>query len=480
MNETVDPDSVAKATPTWPIPAREITLAPAPKRYRLGKIALAVALAAALIALGLRLENIGPSTFEASAPTAPSGPPPQTVRAGAAVIGDMPITIDALGTVTPLATVTVKTQISGKLMEVGYQEGQLVKEGDFLAQIDARPFEATLAQAQGQLAKDTALYQQAQADLARYQTLVKQDSISHQQVEDQAFLVTQDKAAMASDQAQIDAAKLNISYAHIVSPITGRVGLRSVDAGNYVQPTDPTGLVVITRLDPISVIFSTPEDNWPRITHRFNSGAKLPVTVFDRSNVKPLSTGVLTTFDNQADISTGTFRLRATFPNPDDALFPSQFVNVRLLVDTMTGAVLVPNAAIQIGSPGSFVYVVNEDDTVSVRKIVTGPADSSRTVVSSGLAVGEKVVTDGADRLREGSKVRLAPARPDAGQAGADGSVPASSGPGAVDPSASRQHRHRRDGQGASDAAGGAAVPESAGAAAAAPAASSRSPSATP
>jgi len=310
------------------------------------------------------------------------------VRAAAAVIGEMPITIDALGTVTPLATVTVKTQISGKLMQVGFEEGQLVKEGDFLVQIDARPFEATLAQAQGQLAKDTALYQQAQADLARYQTLVKQDSIAHQQVEDQVFLVAQDKAAMASDQAQIDAAKLNISYAHIVSPITGRVGLRSVDAGNYVQPTDPTGLVVITRLDPISVIFSTPEDNWPRITRRFNAGAKLPVTAFDRSNVKQLSTGVLTTFDNQVDTSTGTFKLRATFANSGNALFPSQFVNVRLLVDTLTGAVLVPNSAIQIGSPGSFVYVVNADDTVSVRKVTTGPADPSHTVVASGLAVG--------------------------------------------------------------------------------------------
>jgi multidrug efflux system membrane fusion protein len=370
----------------------------------------------------------------------------------------MPITIDALGTVTPLATVTVKTQIAGKLMGVGFEEGQLVNEGDFLAQIDSRPFEATLAQAQGQLAKDMALYQQAQADLARYQTLVKQDSIAHQQVEDQVFLVAQDKAAMAADQAQIDAAKLNVYYTHIVSPITGRVGLRLVDAGNYVQPTDASGLVVITQLDPISVIFSTPEDNWPRITGRFNSGAKLPVTAFDRSNVKQLATGVLTTFDNQVDTSTGTFKLRATFPNPDNVLFPSQFVNVLLLVDTITGAVLVPNAAIQIGSPGSFVYIVNADDTVSVRKVITGPADASRTVVSSGLAIGEKVVTDGADRLREGSKVRLAPARPDTGQAGADASAPASAGPGAADPSAPRQHRHRRDGQGAS-ASDAAAAP---------------------
>jgi multidrug efflux system membrane fusion protein len=429
MNETVDPDSFARATPASPTKAPEVMLAPAPRRYRLGKIALAVALAAVLIAVGLRLENIGPSTLESTRPAAPSGPPPQTVRAAPAVLGDMPITIDALGTVTPLAVVTVKTQIAGKLMQIGYEEGQIVKEGDFLAQIDDRPFQAALAQAQGQLAKDTALYQQAQADYARYQMLVKQDSIAHQQVEDQVFLVAQDKAAMASDQAQIDAAKLNIAYAHIVSPITGRVGLRLVDAGNYLMPTDATGLVVITQLDPISVIFSTAEDNWPRITRRVNSGAKLPVTAFDRANVKQLATGVLTTFDNQVDTSTGTFKLRATFPNPDNALFPSEFVNVRLLVDTMTGAVLVPNAAIQIGSPGSFVYVVNDDNSVSVRKVVTGPADSARTVVSSGLAVGEKVVTDGADRLREGSKVRLAPPRPDAGKPGADGSAAAAASP---------------------------------------------------
>ena len=301
----------------------------------------------------------------------------------------MPITIDALGTVTPLATVTVKTQIAGKLMQVGFRKGQLVKEGDFLAQIDPRPFEATLAQAQGQLAKDTSLYQQAQADLARYETLNKQDSIAHQQVEDQTFLVAQDKAAMASDQATIDTAKLNIYYRRIVSPITGRVGLRLVDAGNYVQPTDAAGLVVITQLDPISVVFSTPEDNLQRITRRVNAGAKLPVTAFDRSNVKQLATGTLTTFDNQVDTTTGTFKLRATFANSDSALFPNQFVNVRLLVDTMTGAVLVPNAAIQSASTGSFVYVVKDDNTVSRAQGRHGPTDAAHDRVS-GLAVGDK------------------------------------------------------------------------------------------
>ena len=485
MNETVNLDAIAdarRATPPGHAPTPSPLIAPASPppargRNRLTKIIVALGIAIVLIAGGLYYEKIGISTLEASRPAEPKGPPPQTVRVAEAVIGDMPITIDALGTVTPLATVTIKTQISGKLMKVGFTEGQLVKEGDFLAQIDPRPFEATLAQAQGQLAKDTSLYQQAQSDLARYVTLNKQDSIAHQQVDDQTFLVAQDKAAMATDQATIDAAKLNIFYCHIVSPITGRVGLRLVDAGNYVQPTDTTGLVVITQLDPISVIFSTPEDNLQRITRRLNSGATLPVTVFDRSNVKQLAAGTLTTFDNQIDTTTGTFKLRATFANPDNALFPSQFVNARLLVDTVTGAVVVPNAAIQLGTTGSFVYVVKDDDTVAVHKIVTGASDAARTVVSDGLAVGDKVVIDGADRLRDGSKIRLAAAKPDGGQAGADGSA-RGGGKGAGSGDGSGQHHHHRHDQGAGDAA--ADAPSTSSGAPAAKPSPAPSPSAKP
>jgi multidrug efflux system membrane fusion protein len=456
MNETVNLDAIGDARRA-PLPAPSSpTIAPAPppparKRNRVARTGVVLGIALVLIAGGLYYEKIGTATLDASRPAEPKGPPPQTVRAAEAVTGDMPITIDALGTVTPLATVTVKTQIAGKLMQVGFTEGQMVKEGDFLEQIDPRPFEATLAQAQGQLAKDASLYQQAQADLARYVTLNKQDSIAHQQVDDQTFLVAQDKAAMATDQATIDAAKLNIYYCHIVSPITGRVGLRLVDAGNYIQPTDATGLVMITQLDPITVIFSTPEDNLTRITRRLNSGATLPVTVLDRSNVQKLATGTLTTFDNQIDTTTGTFKLRATFANPDNALFPSQFVNARLLVDTVTGAVVIPNAAIQLGSTGSFVYVVKDDSTVSVRKIVPGAADATRTVVTDGLAVGEKVVIDGADRLREGSKVKVATAKADGAAAGADGAAAGSGrGAGSGDGSGQHQHRHR---QGAGDAA---------------------------
>ncbi len=397
MNETVNPEKVEVAEPTKPV---------APKTHRLGKWALALALAAAVVVAWQYVENIAPSTVDATRPARLRSARADHSRRRS-VQGDMPITIDALGAVTPFATVTVKTQIAGKLMEVGFQEGQLVKAGDFLAQIDSRPYEAALAQAQGQLAKDTSLYAQAQADLARYETLSKQDSIARQQVEDQTFLVAQDKAAMASDQAQIDTAKLNIAYCHIVSPVSGRVGLRLVDPGNYLQPSDTTGIVVIAQIDPISVVFSTPEDNLPQITARLNSGATLPVTVFDRSNVKQLATGTLTTFDNEVDPTTGTFKLRATFANPDGTLFPNQFVNVRLLVDTLSGAVLAPNAAIQLGASGSFVYVVNADSTVAVRNVTTGPADAKNTTIVSGLAVGENVVIDGVDRLRDGAKVSV-------------------------------------------------------------------------
>jgi multidrug efflux system membrane fusion protein len=360
----------------------------------------------------------------------------------------MPITIDALGIVTPFATVTVKTQIAGKLMEVGFKEGQRVEQGDFLAQIDPRPYQVALALAQGQLAKDSALYAQAQADLARYQTLITQDSIARQQVEDQVFLVAQDKAAMAADQAQIDAANLNIAYCRITAPVGGRVGLRLVDPGNYLQPSDSTGIVVIAQLDPISVVFSTPEDNLPPIAQRLNAGASLPVTAFDRANVKPLGAGMLTAYDNQVDVTTGTFKLRATFANAQGTLFPNQFVNVRLLVDTLADAVLAPNAAIQLGANGSFVYVVGDDSTVAVRKVTTGPADATNTTIVSGLAVGENVVIDGADRLRDGAKVNVRNAAGAAAQAQAPAAAPGQ-----------ERRQHRRQTQGDAGAPAPAASP---------------------
>ena len=361
MNETVDPAKVREVKPTrYPDPGAPPAAQPRKRRSWLRRFLVAIILAAAAVVAFERYERLAPGTVEADKPAERSGPPPQTIRAAEAVRGDMPITIDALGTVTPLATITVKTQIAGRLMSVGFTEGQLVKTGDFLAQIDSRPYEAALALAQGQLAKDTALLAQAQADFTRYQTLNRQDSIAKQQVEDQQFLVAQDKAAIQSDQANIDTAKLNIGYTHIVSPVSGRVGLRLVDPGNYLQPSDATGIVIVTQLDPISVVFTTPEDNLPRIAARISAGAKLPVTAFDRANVKPLAIGELSTLDNQIDTTTGTFKLRAVFGNADYALFPNQFVNARLLVDTQKDVVLVPNAAVQLGQSGPFVYVVKD------------------------------------------------------------------------------------------------------------------------
>ena len=380
----------------------------------------------------------------------------------------MPLTIDALGTVTPFETVTIRTQIAGTLQNVGFTEGQTVKAGDFIAQIDPRPYEAALAQAQGQLAKDQALLGQAQGDLARFQQLAKQDSIALQQVADQIALVAQDKAAIAADQAMVKTAELNVAYTHIVSPVTGRVGLRLVDPGNYLQPSDSTGIVVITQIDPISVVFTTPESNLPRIAARLNSGVKLPVTVLDRDNVHALATGTLTTFDSQIDVTTGTIRMRSTFDNPNGVLFPNQFVNVRLLVDTMTGATLAPNPAIQLGASGNFVYLLNDNSTVSKRDVVIGPTDGKHTVITSGLKVGDKVVIDGVDRLRDGVKVKVvdnpatAEAAAGAGQGLEQGGLGSAAG---SDSGAGQHHRHRHDESGAGEgspapaAAGGQAQP---------------------
>ena len=373
-------------------------------RSRLGRVLLALALLLAAGAVAWRLHAPIRSPAAAGHGAVAQSQP---VGVATAAIGDVRILINAIGTVTPLVTVTVRTQIAGEMQTVGFTEGQIVHKGDFLAQIDPRPYQALLAQYQGQLARDTALLQQAQVDLRRYQTLLKQDSIARQQAEDQVFLVQQYQGAIRSDQAQIDNQKLNLIYCHITSPVDGRVGLRLVDPGNFVQPSDPNGLVVVTMLQPISVIFPLPEDDLPRVLRRFHSGAQLPVIAYDRSNTEELATGAVSTIDNQIDTTTGTWKLRALFPNNDEMLFPSQFVNARLLVDTLHKVVTVPTAAVQRGAVGTYVFLVHPDDTVTVRVIRTGAIDGDREQIIRGLAAGDRVVVDGADRLREGARVSI-------------------------------------------------------------------------
>ena len=351
----------------------------------------------------------------------------QPVGVATIATSDLHITLNGLGTVTPLATVTVKTQIAGQLMTVAYTEGQMVKKGDFLAQIDPRPYQVALEQAQGQFAKDTALLKQAQTDLKRFETLNRQNSIAKQQYEDQVYLVQQDQATLITDQSAIDSAKLNLAYCHIVSPVEGRVGLRLVDAGNYVQTSDASGLVTITQTRPMTVIFTVAEDNVPAVAKAMQA-APLPVTLFDRANTTQIATGALQTIDNAIDTTTGTVKLRAQFSNDDDALFPQQFVNAQLLVQTIKGAVAAPVAAVQQGAPGPFVYLVKPDGTVAVTVVKTGISDGGMIQITDGLKTGDQVVVDGSDRLRDGAKITIppppgsaptqTPAKPNGGKSG--------------------------------------------------------------
>jgi multidrug efflux system membrane fusion protein len=331
----------------------------------------------------------------------------QSVGASTATLGNVRVIVNALGTVTPLATVTVQTQINGQLTEVGFTEGQLVKKGDFLAQIDARPYEYLKEQYEGQLAKDQGLLAQAQMDLKRYQTLAQQNSIARQQAEDQVFIVQQYVGSVKQDQGLVDAQALNIAYCRILAPLTGRVGLRLVDPGNYVQTANNSGIAVITQLQPISVVFSIPEDELPGIMPQFSAGTALSVAAYDRANLRQLAIGKVSAVDNQIDTTTGTVKVRAQFENADNALFPNQFVNARLLVKTLENVVTVPTSAIQRGAPGAYVYLINPDNTVSVRPVSTGPVDGNVTAINSGLAAGDRVVVDGTDRLRDGLKVTI-------------------------------------------------------------------------
>jgi len=342
------------------------------------------------------------------------------VGVATAKTGDMPVTVSGLGTVTPLAVVTVQPQISGYLMSVGFQEGQHVKKGDFLAQIDPRPYQVALEQAQAQLAKDQAALKNAELDLKRYNTLVAQNSIATQTRDTQISTVAQARAQILLDQAQIDVQKLNLYYCHITSPATGRVGLRQVDPGNYVTPTSSSsGLVVVTELQPISVIFTLSEDSLAEVLKEWHAGAALEASAYDRTATTKLATGKLETIDNQIDPTTGTVKLRAIFDNSNESLFPNQFVNIKLLVRTLPNTVVVPTAAIQRGAPGTFVYLLKPSQTVAVQKVQLGPSDGQRVAVLDGLAAGDRVVDDGADRLKDGAKVTVAASPGAASPAGA-------------------------------------------------------------
>ena len=396
-----------RAPPVEKVDEQPLLTRPVPRTHRGRWIVIAVVVIAVVLAAWFWFGRGAADPAKAGRGKGDPNARTVPVVAAAARKGNIDVYIDALGTATPRNTVVVRARVDGQLVSVAFKEGQDVKAGDLLAQIDPRPFEVMLTQANGQMARDQAQLKNAQVDLERYRTLLAQDSISKQQVDTQEALVRQYQGTVASDQGAIDNAKLQLTYSRITAPISGRVGLRQVDPGNMVHASDSNGLVTIAQVKPMTVIYPVPEDNVPRIVKRTQGGEEVAVDAYDRAGRTKLATGRLLTFDNQIDTTTGTVKLKAEFPNQDGVLFPNQFVNVRMGVETRADATLVPTAAIQRGAPGTFVFLVRQDQTVSVTPVKVGATEGETTEIQSGVEPGNLVVVDGADKLREGSKIEM-------------------------------------------------------------------------
>jgi membrane fusion protein, multidrug efflux system len=379
-----------------------------------------LALVIAAVVVGVWYFRGGRTLSEAANPSAPATPGrggrggpggpgmgsfSVPVVAAAAQKGDLPVYFNGLGTVNAFNTVTVRSRVDGQLVNVAFREGQYVHEGDLLAQVDPRPYEVQLEQAQGQLTKDQAQHKDAEANLERYKLLFKEGVIPQQQLDTQAALVGQFDGAIKSDQSQIDNAKLQLTYSRITAPISGRVGLRLVDSGNIVHANDTNGIVVITQLQPIAVLFSLPQDQLPQVTAKLRAGVQLNVEAYDRDDTQKIATGKLLTIDNEIDPTTGTYKLKSVFNNSDNALFPNQFVNIHLLVDTMHNLTIVPASAIQRGPQGTYVYAVGGDNTVKIRVVTIALTTANSVGLSGGINAGDIIVVDGQDKLQDGSKV---------------------------------------------------------------------------
>ncbi len=395
---------IQETEPDRPFPAKRTPLLSAMVRSRWVWLLIVACFAVAAYRIFFS-PTAGPTGAHNKAQTETQRPLP--VTAAAAKKADIDVYLNGLGTVTPINTVTVRSQVSGQLLQVHFKEGGAVKAGELLAEIDPRPFQVQLMQAEGQLARDESLLRNAENDLARYKVLLAQDSIADQQVTTQESLVHQYQGVVKTDQGQIANAKLQLTYSRITSPISGRVGLRLVDPGNMIQANDVSGIAVITQLQPITVVFSVPQNNLPAILKRLRTADTLPVYAYSQDGKVMLAKGNLTAVDNQIDTTTGTVKLKAAFDNANNDLFANQFVNVSMKVDTLRGATVMPTAAIQRGSIETFAYVVKEDETVTVRPLQLGPTEGETVAVTKGLTPGEIVVVVGGDKLREGTKVEI-------------------------------------------------------------------------